>query len=136
MTAERPSPAVRATGDKPILLTGDRPTGRLHLGHLVGSLSARVRFQDQYQCFFLVADLHALTTHADRLDDPERNVVDIVLDWLSVGIDPARATIYVQSGVPAIAELYAILGMLCSVARAQRVPTLKQKARDLGVGDN
>jgi tryptophanyl-tRNA synthetase len=124
------------TADKPVLMTGDRPTGRLHLGHFVGSLVNRVRLQDQYQCLFLVADLHMLTTHSDRLGKVAANVLDMVIDWLSVGMDPRRATFYIQSQVPAITQLYTILGMLCTVPRAQRVPTLKQQAQDLGVGEN
>jgi tryptophanyl-tRNA synthetase len=124
------------TADKPVLMTGDRPTGHLHLGHFVGSLVNRVRLQDQYQCFFLVADLHMLTTHSDRLGEVATNVLDMVIDWLSVGMDPRRATFCIQSQVPAIAQLYTILGMLCTVPRAARVPTLKQQAQDLGVGEN
>lgn len=124
------------TADKPVVVTGDRPTGRLHLGHFVGSLVNRVRLQEQYRCFFLVADLHMLTTHYDRLGEVAANVLDMVIDWLSVGMDPRRATFYIQSQVPAIAQLYTILGMLCTVPRAQRVPTLKQQAQDIGVGEN
>jgi len=121
---------------KPILVTGDRPTGRLHLGHLVGSLYNRIKFQNDYECFFLVADLHMLTTHYDRVEEVENNVLDMVIDWLSVGMDPTRSTFYIQSGVPAITELYAILAMLCPVPRAERIPTLKEKAQDMGVGEN
>ncbi len=121
---------------KPVLVTGDRPTGRLHLGHLVGSLYNRIRFQNDYECFFLVADLHMLTTHYDRVEEVEKNVLDMVIDWLSVGMDPTRSTFYIQSGVPAITELYTILAMLCPVPRAQRIPTLKEKAQDMGVGEN
>jgi len=122
--------------NKPILVTGDRPTGRLHLGHLVGSLNNRVRFQDDYQCFFLIADLHMLTTHYDRVEEVEQNTLQLVIDWLSVGMDPNRSIFYVQSQVPNITELYTILSMLCTVPRSQRIPTLKEKAQDMGVGDN
>ena len=121
---------------KPILVTGDRPTGRLHLGHLVGSLQNRIKFQDDYDCFFLVADLHMLTTHYDRVEEVERNILDMVIDWLSVGMDPNRSTFYIQSQVPAITQLYAILAMLCPVPRAERIPTLKEKAHDMDVGEN
>ncbi|HWP91893.1 MAG TPA: tryptophan--tRNA ligase [Thermodesulfobacteriota bacterium] len=121
---------------KPILVTGDRPTGRLHLGHLVGSLYNRIKFQHDYQCFFLVADLHMLTTHYDKIEEVEKNVLEMVIDWLSVGMDPTRSTFYIQSQVPAITELYAILAMLCPVPRAERIPTLKEKIQDMGIGEN
>jgi tryptophanyl-tRNA synthetase len=121
---------------KPILVTGDRPTGRLHLGHLVGSLVNRIKFQDDYDCYFLVADLHMLTTHYDRVGEVERNTLEMVMDWLSVGMDPDKSTFYVQSQIPYITELYAILAMFCGVPRAERIPTLKEKVQDLGVGEN
>ena len=121
---------------KPILVTGDRPTGRLHLGHLVGSLNNRIRFQHNYQCFFLVADLHMLTTHYDKIEEVEKNVLEMVVDWLSVGMDPNLSTFYIQSQVPAITELYTILAMLCPVPRAERIPTLKEKIHDMGIGEN
>ena len=121
---------------KPILVSGDRPTGRLHLGHLVGSLYNRIRFQHDYHCFFLVADLHMLTTHYDKIKEVEKNVLEMVIDWLSVGLDPTRSTFYIQSQVPAITELYAILAMLCPVPRAERIPTLKEKIQDMGIEEN
>lgn len=121
---------------KPILVTGDRPTGRLHLGHLVGSLYNRIKFQHDYQCFFLVADLHMLTTHYDKIEEVEKNVLEMVIDWLSVGMDPNLSTFYIQSQVPAITELYTILAMLCPVPRAERIPTLKEKIQDMGIGEN
>jgi len=71
---------------KPILVTGDRPTGKLHLGHLVGSLYNRVAFQNDYDCYFLVADLHMLTTHYDKVKEVEQNTIEMVMDWLSVGM--------------------------------------------------
>ncbi|MFI5324332.1 MAG: tryptophan--tRNA ligase, partial [Thermodesulfobacteriota bacterium] len=121
---------------KPILVTGDRPTGRLHLGHLVGSLVNRIKFQDDYDCYFLVADLHMLTTHYDKVGEVERNTIEMVMDWLSVGMDPDKSTFYIQSQVPYITELYAILAMFCGVPRAERIPTLKEKVQDMGVGEN
>ncbi len=125
-----------ATISKPILVTGDRPTGRLHLGHLVGSLVNRIKFQDEYDCYFLVADLHMLTTHYDKVKEVERNTLEMVIDWLSVGMDPLKSTFYIQSQIPYIAELYAILAMICGVPRAERIPTLKEKVQDMGVGEN
>jgi tryptophanyl-tRNA synthetase len=117
------------------LLTGDRPTGKLHLGHYVGTLANRVKLQDSYECFFLVADLHMLTTRVEPelLRETSRNVHDIVLDNLSVGIDPERSTYFLQSLVPAIAEIQLLFSMLVTVPRLQRVPTLKEVMQDLHV---
>ena len=121
---------------KQILVTGDRPTGKLHLGHLVGSLDNRIKYQDQYDCYFLIADLHMLTTHFDKVKEVEQNVVEMVIDWMSVGMDPEKSTFYIQSQVPYITELYTILAMICSVQRSERIPTLKEKIQDMGVGEN
>ena len=120
---------------RPRLLTGDRPTGRLHLGHYVGTLANRVRLQDQHECFFLVADLHMLTTRVEPelLRETPQNVREIVLDNLSVGIDPERCTYFVQSLVPEIAEMQLLFSMLVTVPRLQRVPTLKEVMQDLHV---
>ncbi len=113
------------------ILTGDRPTGKLHLGHYVGSLANRVRLQDEYECFFLIADYHALTTAYEEPSEIGQNVRELVLDYLAVGIDPERSTIYLQSLVPEVAELFLLFSMLISVPRLQRVPTLKEVVRDL-----
>ncbi|HSG32452.1 MAG TPA: tryptophan--tRNA ligase [Thermodesulfobacteriota bacterium] len=121
---------------KDVLVTGDRPTGRLHLGHLVGSLNNRIKFQQEYNCYFLIADLHMLTTHFDKVKEVEESVIEMVIDWLSVGMDPNKSTFYLQSEIPYITELYTILAMLCSVARSERIPTLKEKIQDMGVGEN
>ncbi|MDR7417320.1 MAG: tryptophan--tRNA ligase [Armatimonadota bacterium] len=115
------------------LLTGDRPTGKLHLGHYVGTLKNRVRLQDEYDCFFLLADYHILTTRLDNLHEIEQNIRDIVLDYLSVGIDPERSTIFLQSAVPQIPEIHLIFSMLVTVPRLQRVPTLKEVMKDLHI---
>src|SRR5205807_4419511 len=96
----RPAPPQEAPVTQPRLLTGDRPTGKLHLGHYVGSLENRLRLQEEYECFFLIADYHVLTTGADRTREIKEHIYDLVLDYLSVGIDPARSTIYLQSLVP------------------------------------
>lgn len=120
---------------KKIILTGDRPTGKLHLGHYVGSLKNRVKLQDEYECFFIVADYHTLTTapEKEKIQKLEQNIRDLVLDYLSVGIDPEKAVIYLQSGVPEVAELTLLFSMLISVPRLQRVPTLKEVMRDLKI---
>jgi tryptophanyl-tRNA synthetase len=120
-------------GVKGRLLTGDRPTGRLHLGHYVGTLRNRVVLQDDYDCFFLLADLHLLTTRLEHLDEIRTNAREIVLDYLSVGIDPSRATIVLQSLIPQTAELQLIFSMLVTVPRLQRVPTLKEVMKDLHI---
>jgi tryptophanyl-tRNA synthetase len=115
------------------ILTGDRPTGKLHLGHWVGSLQNRVRLQDEYDCFFLVADYHMLTTRLEDLHEVEGYVRDLVLDYLAVGIDPERSTIYLQSLVPQVAELHLLFSMLTTVPRLQRVPSLKEVMRSLHI---
>ncbi|MGQ0814589.1 MAG: tryptophan--tRNA ligase [Gemmatimonadota bacterium] len=112
------------------LLTGDRPTGRLHLGHWVGSIQNRVRLQDEYDCFFIVADLHTLTTRPekDAIAEVEGNVREMVLDYLSAGIDPNRSVIFVQSAIPETAELQLLFSMLVSLPRLERLPTIKDMA--------
>ncbi len=112
------------------ILTGDRPTGKLHLGHYVGSLKNRVRLQDEYECFFIIADLHTLTTRPEKTGELKENIHQLVLDYLSVGIDPEKATIYIQSQIPEVAELALIFGNLVTVPRLERMPTLKDVMRD------
>jgi tryptophanyl-tRNA synthetase len=114
------------------ILTGDRPTGGLHLGHYVGSLRNRVGLQDSHDLILVIADYHTLTTNPTRDDVVQSNPFarEIVLDYLSVGIDPERATIYRQSDVPSVAELALLFGMLVTVPRLERVPTLKDVMRD------
>ena len=112
------------------ILTGDRPTGRLHLGHWLGSIQNRVRLQDEYECFFIIADLHTLTTRPEKENIAQIPGIirDIVLDYLSVGIDPARARIFVQSAIPETAELNLIFEMLVSLPRLERLPSIKDMA--------
>ena len=116
------------------ILTGDRPTGRLHLGHYVGTLANRVRLHAsrEYEMFLLIADLHGLTRDASReqLAKLRAHTRELLLDYLAVGIDPAKATIYIQSQVPEVAELTLIFSMLVTVPRLERVPTLKDVMRD------
>lgn len=113
------------------MLTGDRPTGALHLGHYVGSLKMRVDLQDQIETFVLIADLHVLTTRTHDLEEIGHNIRECVLDYLAVGIDPEKTTIYLQSLVPEVLELFWLFMPLVSVPRAQRIPTLKEQVRDL-----
>jgi len=126
---------LSAPGGKPRILTGDRPTGPLHLGHFVGTLQNRVKLQDAYDCFFIIADLHTLTTAISKnktstLNDRARG---LVLDYLSVGIDPDKSVIYQQSHIPEVTYLSLIFSNLISVPRAQRVPTLKEVMHDLHI---
>ena len=117
---------------KPRLLTGDRPTGRLHLGHYVGSLANRVRLQHEYDAFLIIADLHTLTTRPERehiLEIPNL-IREIVIDYLAVGIDPQLSTIFVQSAIQETYELNLLLEMLVTVPRLERLPSLKDMARD------
>ena len=120
---------------KPRILTGDRPTGKLHLGHYVGSLQNRVKYQNDYEMFLILADLHTLTTSfgKEKIIQINQNIKDIVLDYLSVGIDPQKTTIYQQSKVPQVTYLSTIFQMMVSVPRAQRIPTLKDVMKDLHI---
>jgi tryptophanyl-tRNA synthetase len=124
------------TLSKQRLLTGDTPTGRLHLGHWVGSVENRVRMQAEYDCYFIIANVHAFTTRMDRPGEIHQSVLDITLDYLAIGIDPHRSTILLQSEVPAIAELTFFFSMLIPYTRVMRNPTIKDEIRDKGLGDN
>ena len=119
-----------------ILVTGDRPTGNLHLGHYVGTLENRIKLQDTYDCYFLIADLHMLTTHQDKVDSLKENIFELVIDWISVGLDPNKSCFYLQSRIPEISELAVLLSMLCSVPRIQRIPTLKEKIAAMNLSEN
>ncbi len=135
MTAEvsvpKTAPAAKQTRKR--ILTGDRPTGRLHVGNYVGTLANRVRLQDEYETFLLVADHHMLTTKLDGLSQIEQNIRDDVIDNLAVGVDPEKVTYILQSLVPQIPELHLYFSMLVSVPRVQRIPTLKDQLRDHGL---
>ena len=111
------------------LLTGDRPTGPLHLGHFLGSLRNRVKYQESHECYFVIADLHTLTTRPGKEQIARMNqyIHHIVLDYLAAGIDPDRAAIFVQSSVPGIAELSTLLGMLVTAPRLERIPSLNPR---------
>jgi tryptophanyl-tRNA synthetase len=113
------------------IVSGMRPTGRLHLGHLVGTLHNWRRLQERAECFFFVADWHALTTDYDRSDAVGANVLEMVIDWLAAGVDPARATLFVQSAVPEHAELSLLLSMITPVSWLERVPTYKETQQQL-----
>ncbi|KQY97288.1 tryptophan--tRNA ligase [Pseudolabrys sp. Root1462] len=119
---------------KPVILTGDRTTGPLHLGHYVGSLRNRLALQDTHRQFLLLADLQALTDNAHDPDKVRRNVIEVALDYLAVGIDPAKTSICVQSALPALAELTMLYLNFVSVTRLERNPTIKDEIRARGFG--
>lgn len=114
---------------KSIILTGDRPTGPLHLGHFVGSLRNRVKYQHEYKQYVMLADAQALTDNMDDIDKVHRNVVEVALDYLAVGIDPKLSTIFIQSQVPELTELAFYYLNLVTVARLERNPTVKEEIR-------
>jgi tryptophanyl-tRNA synthetase len=126
---------ISGTAAKPRVLTGDTPTGRLHLGHYVGSIENRLALQAEYDCFFLLANMHAFTTRADKADEIRADTIEIVKDWLACGIDPSASTIVLQTEVPAIAELTWYFAMLIPFNRVMRNPTLKTEIDSKGLGD-
>jgi len=113
------------------VLSGMRPTGQLHLGNLLGALDNWVRLQDEYDCFFFVADWHALTTDYPPRGELRANTLEMVADWLGAGLDPARSTLFVQSLVPEHAELHLLFSMVTPVAWLERVPTFKEMVEQL-----
>ena len=117
------------------ILTGDRPTGGLHLGHLAGTLLPRVALQDHNDITILVADLQALTDHAGRADDVSHLVREIVLDYIAAGINPEQVTIVRQSDLPALAELTLLYMNLVTVPRLMRIPTIREESKSRGFGD-
>lgn len=117
------------------VLSGMRPTGSLHLGHYHGVLKNWVKLQQQYECLFFVADWHALTTHYDSPEIIGQNVWNMVIDWLAAGVDPAQATLFIQSKVPAHAELYLLLSMMTPLGWLERVPTYKDQQEKLSEKD-
>ncbi|MDI4649074.1 tryptophan--tRNA ligase [Cohnella hashimotonis] len=117
------------------VLTGDRVTGKLHLGHYVGSLKNRVALQQQYETYILLADVQALTTHFDKPNLIRSHLREVALDYLAVGIDPNRATIFVQSMIPEIAELTVLFSMFVTVNALRHNPTIKSESKNSGLDD-
>jgi len=117
------------------ILTGDRPTGKMHLGHYVGSIANRVKLQEAYECFFILADLHVMTTKPAKedIDEIAGNAREMVLDYLACGIDPERSVIYLQSAVHEVYEMNLLFEMLVTVPRLQRIPSLKEMAQNAHV---
>ncbi len=122
--------------EKSRLLTGDTPTGALHLGHWVGSLQNRVALQDDYDSYFLLASPHAFTTKLNEAKNIRQSTLDITLDYLAAGIDPKKSTIFVESDIPAIFELATYFSMIIPFTRLMRNPTIKDEIRDKQLGDN
>lgn len=123
--------------EKKRILTGDRPTGRLHIGHYVGSLANRVKLQHEYECSFIIADLHTLTTRPDKrsIEEIAGNAREMVTDYIAAGIDPAKNVIYLQSAVVETYELNLLFEMLVTVPRLQRMPSLKDMARNADLSE-
>lgn len=122
---------------QPRVVSGMRPTGQLHLGHLMGALHNWVRLQSQYECFYFVADWHALTTDYADTSKVKQNCIEMVFDWLGAGLDPEQATMFIQSHVPEHAELHLLFSMITPLGWLERVPTYKEqreniKGKDLG----
>ena len=117
------------------MVSGMRPTGKLHLGHLVGALGKWAELQDQYECFYFVADWHALTSEYANTEQLTSYAYDNVTDWIAAGIDPARSTLFIQSLVPEHAELYLLLSMVVPTPWLERVPTYKEQIEQLAEKD-
>ena len=110
---------------KKVILTGDRPTGKLHIGHYFGSIQNRIKLQDEYEQYIMIADVQALTDNFNNPEKVRKNVREVVMDYLSVGIDPEKTIIYIQSMIPETAELTVFYSNLVTIARLQRNPTVK-----------
>ncbi len=123
--------------DKKIALTGDRPTGKLHLGHFVGSIQNRVKLQNEVdQSFYMIADIQALTDNAENPEKIRKNVLEVILDNLACGIDPKKTTMFIQSEIPEIAELTVLFLNLVTLARLKRNPTVKDEMKQKGFGED
>lgn len=120
---------------KQVVFTGDRPTGKLHLGHYVGSLAARVRLQEEHEAFVMIADVQALTDNAANPEKVKQNLIEVALDYLAVGIDPEKTTIFIQSLVPALSELTMYYLNLITWNRLKHNPTVKLEIQQKGYGE-
>ncbi|MCS7243331.1 MAG: tryptophan--tRNA ligase [Candidatus Calescibacterium sp.] len=115
-----------------VLVSGMRPTGKLHIGHIFGTLSNWVNYQDKYKCYFIVVDWHALTTNYENTKDISSNVIEVLIDYLAFGLDPLKSTIYLQSMVEEVAVLHLILSMITPISWLERVPSFKDQIQQLG----
>ncbi|WP_199911280.1 tryptophan--tRNA ligase [Candidatus Borreliella tachyglossi] len=120
---------------KKVMLTGDRPTGALHLGHYIGSIVSRLKYQEEYETYIIIADLHTLTTRPDlnSINEISFNVREMVIDYLACGINPEKANIYLQSAIPELLELSLIFSMIVTVSRLQRIPSIKDMSIAAGL---
>lgn len=116
---------------KDIVVSGMRPTGKLHLGNYLGALKNWINLQDKYKCFYFVADYHALTTAYDRTENIVKNSEEMIIDWLTAGLDPAKCTLFVQSNVPAVSELTLLLGMITPLGGLLRNPAYKEQLTEI-----
>ena len=123
--------------NKKVILTGDRPTGKLHIGHYVGSLKKRVELQNsgEYETFIMIADAQALTDNAKNPEKVRNNVLQVALDYLAAGIDPSKTTIFVQSQIPQLPELAMYYANLVSISRLERNPTVKTEIKQKNFGE-
>lgn len=126
----------KAANEKPRLLTGDTPTGSLHIGHYVGTLENRLKLQDTHDCYFILANKHSFTTHSEHPDRIRENVLAVATDWLAVGIDPAKSSMFIQSEIHEIDELTFYFSMLIPFNRVMRNPTLKEEIITKKLGDS
>lgn len=121
--------------EKKRILSGMRPTGKLHLGNLHGALNNWIKLQEEYECFYFVADWHALTTDYEQTEGIKESIWFMVIDWLSVGLDPQRSTFFVQSALPEHAELFVLFSMITPIAWLERNPTYKEQLQELSHKD-
>lgn len=121
---------------KGTILSGFRPTGRAHIGNLIGALENWIRLQDEYTCYFEIADWHLLTTGGDKTDEIQQNIIEMAADWIASGLNPEKSTIFIQSHVKYHAELHLLLSMLTPISWLERNPTLKEQVRDLKINEN
>lgn len=122
--------------NKKIILSGNRPTGRLHLGNYTGALENWVALQEDYKCYFMVADWHVLTTDFEHTEAISGNTREMILDWIGAGLDPEKSILFIQSQIKEHAELFLLLSMLVTTARLERNPTVKEQVRDLSLDQN
>ena len=115
------------------ILSGMRPTGKCHLGNFVGALENWIRLQNDYESYHMVADWHMLTTDLEHTDQIVQNNIEVVIDWLSAGLDPEKSPLFIQSHIKEHSELHLLFSMLVTVPRLQRNPTVKDQAKDLGM---
>ncbi|NLL61989.1 MAG: tryptophan--tRNA ligase [Candidatus Atribacteria bacterium] len=121
---------------KGVIFSGMRPTGKLHLGNYFGALDNWIKLQEEYRCFFGVVDWHALTTGFESTEMMKENIIEMVIDWLSAGIDPEKSTLLIQSHVPEHAELHLLLSMITPLSWLERNPVVKEQVRDLDLKEN